>query len=148
MNMIRETAPVDSLCDTPDKVAAYWSAAIATNPQFSFETQEVAAVILLSTRRRIIGHHITCCGTLDTLLIQPRDVFRVAIVTAAAAIVVCHNHPSGDPTPSEGDIRVTRDLIRAGEILKIAVADHVVMGQPSPERERSWVSLRELGFFS
>jgi DNA repair protein RadC len=81
-------------------------------------------------------------GTMDTCLIHPREVFRSAVIGAASALVLIHNHPSGDPTPSEADIKVTRDLIRAGQLLKIEVLDHVVMGTPKNS------SLRELGFFS
>ena len=58
-----------------------------------------------------------------------------------------HNHPSGDPQPSEADIRITRDLIRAGQLLKIDILDHVILGRRSEERERDYVSLRELGYF-
>lgn len=72
---------------------------------------------------------------------MPREVFRVAVISSAAAVILMHNHPSGDPTPSEADIKVTRDLIRAGQLIKIEVLDHVIMGNPA----RS--SLRELGFF-
>ena len=72
---------------------------------------------------------------------HPREIFRVAIMTAASAVVVMHNHPSGESTPSEADIKVTRDLIRAGQLLKMEVIDHVVMGNGN----RS--SLRELGYF-
>jgi DNA repair protein RadC len=61
--------------------------------------------------------------------------------------VLAHNHPSGDPTPSDADIKVTRDLIRAGQLLKIEVIDHVIMGSPSPEQSRGFISLRELGYF-
>ena len=65
----------------------------------------------------------------------------LSLVTAANAIVLMHNHPSGDPTPSEADIKVTRDLIRAGQLLKIEVLDHVIVGKPDHK------SLRELGYF-
>ena len=68
------------------------------------------------------------------------------MIGAAAAIVLMHNHPSGDPTPSEADIKVTRDLIRGGQLLKIEVLDHVVMGQAS-EGQKGYASLRELGYF-
>ena len=61
--------------------------------------------------------------------------------------MLAHNHPSGDPTPSEADIKVTRDLIRAGQLLKIEVLDHVILGRKTKERERDYVSLRELGYF-
>jgi DNA repair protein RadC len=86
-------------------------------------------------------------GTLDTLLVHPREVFEKAISAGAAAIVLVHNHPSGDPTPSEADIKVTRDLIRAGQLLKIEVLDHVIIGRATQERPKDYVSLRELGYF-
>ncbi|MCS7338330.1 MAG: hypothetical protein NZ739_08870, partial [Verrucomicrobiae bacterium] len=85
-------------------------------------------------------------GTLDTLLVHPREVFRHAITANAAAIVLVHNHPSGDPTPSEADIRITRELVRAGQLLKIEVLDHIVIGRPSADREKDYVSLRQLGY--
>ena len=66
----------------------------------------------------------------------------------AAAIVLVHNHPSGDASPSEGDIKVTRDLIRAGQLLRIDVLDHVILGRPTSDRPKDFVSLRELGYFA
>ena len=108
---------------------------------------ECFVVLLLNTRRKIQGHCLISTGTLDTILVHPREVFRPAVIGAAAAIVVMHNHPSGDPSPSEADIKVTRDLIRAGQLLKIEVLDHVVMGQPDGANQKGYVSLRELGFF-
>jgi DNA repair protein RadC len=88
------------------------------------------------------GHQLVTIGTMDTMLVHPREVFRVAVVGCAAAIVLMHNHPSGDQTPSEADIKVTRDLIRAGQLLKIEVLDHVIMGNPKHS------SLRELVVFT
>jgi DNA repair protein RadC len=96
---------------------------------------------MLNTRRRVKGHYLVSVGTQDTILVHPREVFRLAIMTAAAALVLTHNHPSGEATPSEADVKVTRDLIRAGQLLKIEVLDHVVMGNPGHS------SLRELGYF-
>jgi DNA repair protein RadC len=128
------------LCDTPEKAAAYWRSAVAQNPYFNPEC-ECFAVLLLNTRRRIKGHQLVSTGTLDTLLVHPREVFRLAIVAASAAIVIMHNHPSGEPEPSEADIKVTRDLVRAGQLLKIDVLDHVIVGNGNHR------SLRELGFF-
>ena len=105
-------------------------------------------VVHLSTRRKPIGFEVISTGTLDTLLVHSREVFKSAIVTNAAALVLCHNHPSGDPAPSEADIKVTRDLIRAGQLLKIEVLDHVILGRATPERPKSFSSLRELGYCS
>lgn len=134
------------LCDTPDKAVAYWRSAVVNHPYFNPDV-EILVVLLLNTRRRIQGHHLVATGTLDTILVHPREVFRVAVIGAAAALILAHNHPSGDPTPSEGDIKVTRDLIRAGQLLKIEVLDHVIVGLTSPERTRDYCSLRELGYF-
>ena len=104
-------------------------------------------MILLNTRRALIRVVDLASGTLATLLVHPREVFRAAIESNAASIVLVHNHPSGDPTPSEADIKVTRDLIRAGHLLKIEVVDHVILGTATTERPKDYSSLRELGYF-
>jgi DNA repair protein RadC len=104
-------------------------------------------VLLLNTRKRLIRVEDIAEGTLDTLLVHPREVFRAAIAANAAGILLVHNHPSGDPTPSEADIKVTRDLIRAGQLLKIEVVDHVIIGRATAERTKDYSSLRELGHF-
>ena len=104
-------------------------------------------VILVNTRRRIIGHHLVATGTLDTILVHPREIFRAAVIIASAAVILAHNHPSGDATPSPADIKVTRDLIRAGQLIKIEVLDHVIVGQDSPNQLKDYVSLREAGYF-
>ena len=128
------------ICDTPDQAAEYWRLHVVTNPYFDPE-RECLVVILLNTRRRVKGHQLVTIGTMDTILMHPREVFRAAVVSCAAAVLVMHNHPSGDPTPSETDIKITRELIRAGQLIKIDVLDHIIMGNPG----RS--SLREAGFF-
>lgn len=140
---LRECPTPESLklCDTPQKVADYWRLHVPAHPYFSAEC-ECFVVLMLNTRRRVKGHYLVSVGTQDTILVHPREVFRLAIMTAAAAIVLTHNHPSADATPSEADVKVTRDLIRAGQLLKIEVLDHVVMGNPDH------VSLRELGYFA
>ena len=108
---------------------------------------ETLQVLLLNTRRRLIRVEEVTDGTIDTLLVHAREVFKHAIAANASAIVLAHNHPSGDPTPSEADIKVTRDLIRAGQLLKIEVLDHVILGRATAERTKDWSSLRELGYF-
>jgi DNA repair protein RadC len=108
---------------------------------------ETLQVLLLNTRRRLIRVEPVTDGTIDTLLVHPREVFKAAIAANAAAVVLAHNHPSGDPTPSEADIKVTRDLIRAGQLLKIEVLDHIIIGRATPERPKDYASLRELGYF-
>jgi DNA repair protein RadC len=134
------------LCDTPDKAAAYWRQHVPAHPYFNRDV-ECFVVLLLNTRRKVQGHCFISTGTLDTILVHPREVFRPAVVGASAAVILMHNHPSGDPSPSEADIKVTRDLIRAGQLLKIEILDHVVMGQTGGEDQKGYQSLRELGYF-
>ncbi len=89
---------------------------------------EVFAILCLSTKHRVIAFHEVSRGTLDSTLVHPREVFKAALLANAAAIVVSHNHPSGDPSPTLDDLEVTTRLVAAGEILGIGVLDHIVVG--------------------
>jgi DNA repair protein RadC len=129
-----------TLCDEPGKCAEYWRRHVELHPYFNPEC-ECFVALMLNSRRRVKGHYVVSIGIQDTILVHPREVFRLALITAANAIVLMHNHPSGDPTPSEADIKVTRDLIRAGQLLRIEILDHVIVGKPDHK------SLRELGYF-
>jgi len=82
------------VCETPQQVADYWRLHIATAPHFNPEC-ECLAVLMLNTRKRVKGHQLLSIGTMDTILVHPREVFRCAIIAAAAAVAVIHNHPSG-----------------------------------------------------
>lgn len=135
---IRQEAPV---VDTPERVAD-----LLREQNRAYEVENFQ-VVVLNTRRRLIRVDNISQGTLDTILVHPREVFKPAIAANAAALILVHNHPSGDPTPSEADIKVTRDLIRAGQLLKIEVLDHVILGQATRDRPKDFVSLRELGYF-
>lgn len=139
--MAEEIRQESALLDNPERIADLLR---EPNRLYSVENFQV---VFLNTRRRLIRMETISQGTLDTLLVHPREVFKSAIAAGAAAIVLAHNHPSGDPTPSEADIKVTRDLIRAGQLLKIEVLDHIILGRATPERPRDYVSLRELGYF-
>src|SRR5580765_3686585 len=92
-------------CDSPERAADYWRLHLPTNPYFSPDC-ECFVVLLVNTRRRVKGHQIISLGTQDTILVHPLNVFRLAIVTSAAAVILMHNHPSGDPSPSDADIKV------------------------------------------
>lgn len=139
--MARELRSDSPLLDSPDRVADLLR---EENRGYQVENLQV---VLLNTRRRLIRVEAISQGTLDTLLVHPREVFKSAINAGAASIILVHNHPSGDPTPSEADIKVTRDLIRAGQLLKIEVVDHIILGKANSERLCDYVSLRELGYF-
>jgi DNA repair protein RadC len=92
------------------------------------EPGEVFAIICLSTKHRVIAYHEVSRGTLDSTLVHPREVFKAALLANAAAIIVCHNHPSGDPTPTIDDADVTRRLASTGEVIGISVLDHIIVG--------------------
>ena len=142
-----QDAPTDNpTTDNPEAIERYLREQLPGSPAYNADVESLI-VVFLNTRRRPIGWQIISTGTLDTLLVHPREVFKPAIVMNAAAIILAHNHPSGDTTPSEADIKVTRDLIRAGQLMKIEVLDHVILGTATPERPKSWASLRELGYF-
>jgi DNA repair protein RadC len=139
--MAQEIRSEDPLLDTPERVAD-----LLREENRMYEVEHFQ-IVLLNTRRRLIRVEQISRGTLDSLLVHPREVFKSAILANASAIVLAHNHPSGDPTPSEADIKVTRDLIRAGQLLKIEVIDHVILGRRTEGRARDYTSLREMGYF-
>ncbi|QEG22496.1 RadC family protein [Mariniblastus fucicola] len=99
--------------------------------------QEEFHVVTLDTKNQVIDTHQVTVGTLDASLVHPREVFRVAIKDAASSVILVHNHPSGDPTPSREDHEVTNRLTESGKLLGIDVLDHIVLGQPTS------VSIRE-----
>ena len=137
--MAAEIRHEQPLITTPGDVAAL------LREEHRFFEVEYFHVLLLNTRNRLIRVERISQGALDTTIAQPREVFRHALAANASKVVLVHNHPSGDPTPSEADIRVTRDMIRAGQLLKIEVMDHIILGKLTIERPKDFVSLRELG---
>jgi DNA repair protein RadC len=108
-------------------------------PAFGARAVEHFGVVLLDTKHRVLRTSVVAVGTLNSTVVQPRDVFREALLGAAAAIVVFHNHPSGDPTPSADDIDLTRRLAAAGTLVGVELVDHIVLG------EARYCSLREMG---
>jgi DNA repair protein RadC len=139
--MVKELQDESPVLDNPENVVR-----LVRAKNLLLETEQFQ-VLLLNTRKRLIRAEKISDGTLDTILVHPREVFKSAIAANAAAIVLVHNHPSGDPTPSEADIKVTRDLIRGGQLLKIEVLDHVIVGRATQGRTKDYASLRELGYF-
>jgi len=89
--------------------------------------QEHFVVVCLNTRDAVITTKTVSVGTLDTTLVHPREVFRHAIKVNAAGVILAHNHPSGDPTPSDEDLKMTKRLVECGQLLGIHVIDHVVL---------------------
>ena len=98
-------------------------------PELSALAQEQLRVLLLNTRNQVVGQRTVYQGTVNSSAVRPAEVLRAAVIENAPSIVVSHNHPSGDPTPSPEDVSVTRDLVAAGKLLDIEVMDHVVIGK-------------------
>jgi len=106
-------------------------------------SQECFMIILLDVKNKCIGIPRECArGLVDTCPVHPREIFREAVRCSASSVILAHNHPSGDPTPSKEDIDITRRLIEAARILGIRVVDHLIVGKPSPSTP-GYVSLRE-----
>ena len=124
-------------CRTPEDAARL----LADTAQLA---QEAFTVITLNTKNRVIDRHLVTVGLANASLAHPREVFRPALLDGAAAVIISHNHPSGDPAPSAEDIKITRQLVEAGKILDVPVLDHVVIGRG----ERPFMSLREAGLVS
>ncbi|HAM81431.1 RadC family protein [Ornithinibacillus bavariensis] len=102
--------------------------------------QEHFVVLFLNTKNQIIHRQTIFIGSLNASIVHPREVFREAVKRSAASIIVAHNHPSGDPTPSQEDIHVTRRLAESGKMIGIELLDHLVIG------DRKFVSLKEKGY--
>ena len=108
-------------------------------PRFRFEQREHFAVMLLNTKNHILGFSEVSVGSLSASVVHPREVFQAAPRFAAASMILFHNHPSGDPSPSREDIAVTQRLVKAGRIMDIPVLDHIILG------ENRFLSLKERG---
>lgn len=107
---------------------------------------EVFWVLLLDTKNYLKSRPLEITrGLLDASLVHPREVFRGAIRSATAAVVLVHNHPSGDPAPSAEDIRITKQLVEAGRIVDIKVLDHVILGKSARRGDKDFLSMREAG---
>ncbi len=107
--------------------------------QIAFEDRENFVVVILDARNQVLGINTVSIGSLSASIVHPRETFKPALLMGGASIILAHNHPSGDPSPSQDDITLTRRLAKAGEILGIEVLDHLVVV------ETGWFSLKERG---
>lgn len=125
---VRSTAHESNEAVTsPEAVVRYWHLHVQLGPAFNPEV-ECVVVIALNCKRWPKGHQVMSVGTINEAIVHPREVFRAAIVASAYSIVLAHNHPSGDPTPSQADLRFTRRIRQAAEIIQIQFEDHVIIG--------------------
>jgi DNA repair protein RadC len=124
--------------DTPEKLHDCFG------PQLRHLSQEQLVVVLLDTRLRHAGTVVVSQGTVDSCTAHPRDVLRPVVTRGCYGFALIHNHPSGDPTPSDADLRVTRRLLEAADMMQVKMLDHVIVGRPSPGRS-GYYSFREAG---
>jgi DNA repair protein RadC len=109
-------------------------------------TTEVFWVLHLDAKNCLQGEPVEVTrGLVDASLVHPREIFRDAVRRSTAAAVLAHNHPSGDPSPSAEDVRVTRQLVEAGKIVDIRVLDHVILGRGGQDGGSNFLSMREAG---
>lgn len=106
------------------------------------DDREVFLVMCLNTKNGVIAVHRCHVGSINASIVHPREVFKAAILNNAASVIVAHQHPSGDTTPSQEDIHVTRRLVDAGKLLGIEVLDHIIIGGGTS----SFISLKEKGY--
>jgi DNA repair protein RadC len=112
-------------------------------PLFQDAKQEMFYVLLVDAKNGLLDFQCATVGLVDRSHIHAREVFRRAIIRNACRIILAHNHPSGDPTPSAPDIECTRNLVNAGKIIGIEIIDHVVVGFKTPTRMQDYISFRE-----
>ena len=126
--------------DPPTIVASPREAAALFQSLLGSETVEVFGLLCLTTKHRILCYHELARGTLDTVAVEPRDIFKVALLSNAACVAVGHNHPSGEPTPSANDYALTARLTAAGILIGIDIVDHIIVGD-----ESRYYSFKEMG---
>lgn len=113
--------------DTPMDAVRFWQEYLVQMPWYDPE-REMCAVVHLNTKHIPLGHSLVSIGSVNESIVHPREVFRAAVAMAAYAVVLMHNHPSGDPSPSAADRSITEKLKSAGEVLQIKLLDHVIIG--------------------
>ncbi len=138
--LTRESVGESPMITTPEQAAA------VLRERARVLQHEVFWALMLDTKNRLIGEPKQISqGTLNSSLVHPRELFKKAVEHSCAAMILAHNHPSGDPTPSSEDIKVTKQLIEAGEVMGIKVLDHIVIGHRRHNIETDFLSLRESG---
>jgi DNA repair protein RadC len=125
VRLVRDGAaplPVARCVNQPAVAAAAFAKLLADRDR------ETVAALLLATNHRPLGIHVVSVGTLDSAPVHPREVFKAAVLANAASLIIAHNHPSGDPTPSRADHQILHRLARAGALLGIPVLDYIIVG--------------------
>ncbi len=134
---------LEGFCDEPKrKIKSSADVYSIIYPQVRELKKERLTTLHLDTKNNVIREEVVSIGTLNSNIVHPREVFKSALIESAASVILTHNHPSGDPSPSREDIAVTRKLVDGGKLLGIEVLDHVIIG------DGRYVSLKDEGYIS
>ena len=133
-HMVAEDAAPNIVCTSPEEVARFCKDVLCLHES----PQELVYVFYLNTKGGFVGYELVAKGGISDALVYPRDIFRGAIVLNAASIIMVHSHPSGNPTPSQIDVDLTRRLSECGDLLGIRLLDHIIIGE-------SYFSFRQEG---
>lgn len=149
ISRVGESTPAEygaskSPIDSAEAARVFWQSVIQARDDFESEKEHLVA-ILLGTKLQPKGYHLVSIGSLSETLAHPREVFRPAIVMSAYGVILMHNHPSGDPGPSQADRRMTRQMSEAAQLLQIQLLDHVIVGS-SGSGQQPFFSFREAGY--
>ncbi len=135
----------ENIGESPMVVTPEQAAAVLRERARTLQT-EIFWALMLDSKNRLIGEPKQISqGTLNSSLVHPRELFKKALEHSCAAMILAHNHPSGDPTPSSEDIKVTKQLIGAGQVMGINVLDHIIIGRRQNNNSSDFISLRESG---
>ena len=140
---IEMAARIANGCGTTARISSADDACDYFRTKLGAKEQEVFSIVCLTAKNQVLAYNEITRGTLTSSLIHPREVFKKAMQANAAKIILGHNHPSGDPTPSDADKEVTKELDKAGDLLQIPVLDHIIVGGMS----RRSISMKELDLF-
>lgn len=137
-------APAPIECATPNEVATLWRSGPAKADWFD-EDKECIVVFGLNTKLKCKGFYLIALGSINECTARVAEILKPVIVENCHSFIIAHNHPSGDPLPSQADIELTRRLNEASRLMGIRLQDHIIMGQPRYEGEKGFVSFREMG---
>lgn len=130
------------LVETPQDVVRYMRDAFNDRPM-----QEALFVVPVNTKNRALGRYMVTLGIVDESLLHCREIFQPVILSGATSFILCHNHPSGDPSPSQADINTTLEMKEAGRIMNIKMLDHVIIGSKEADpNTKGYYSLSEAGY--
>lgn len=141
---IRECPTSPDKLERPEDIVTFFRARIATAPSYEPDKEQLF-VICLNTKLRLIGWNLVSLGSVNETVAHPREIFRPVIAAGSTHFLLLHNHPSGDPSPSEADRRFTVRIVEGARLLQITLLDHLIVGTSPTTEDGRYFSFREAG---